>query len=107
MGSDRQLLRFGRGDRRVRRRPVLGSRRARTTWGRDPAFDQRPGPDRRRNLQRHASWRGAHPVYSAAMPSAVFGLVAIYGVLGSDPGDPLFFVGGILNRVLIALAFGW
>jgi hypothetical membrane protein len=38
---------------------------------------------------------GAHAVYSAAMPSVVFGLVVIYGVLGSDPGDPLFFVGGI------------
>jgi hypothetical membrane protein len=50
---------------------------------------------------------GAHAVYSAAMPSVVFGLVVIYGVLGSDPGDPLFFVGGILNRVLIALAFAW
>jgi hypothetical membrane protein len=50
---------------------------------------------------------GAHAVYSAAMPSVVFGLVVIYGVLGSDPGDPLFPVGGILNRVLIALAFGW
>jgi len=50
---------------------------------------------------------GAHAVYSAAMPSVVFGLVVIYGVLGSDPGDPLFPIGGILNRVLIALAFGW
>jgi hypothetical membrane protein len=50
---------------------------------------------------------GAHAVYSAAMPSVVFGLVVIYGVLGSDPGDPLFPVGGILNRVLIVLAFGW
>jgi hypothetical membrane protein len=50
---------------------------------------------------------GAHAVYAAAIPSAVFGLVVIYGVLGSDPGDPLFPVGGILNRVLIALAFGW
>ena len=50
---------------------------------------------------------GAYAVYSAAMPSVVFGLVVIYGVLGSDPGDPLFPVGGILNRVLLALAFGW
>ena len=50
---------------------------------------------------------GAHAVYSAAVPSVVFGLVVIYGVLGSDPGDPLFAVGGILNRVLISLAFGW
>jgi hypothetical membrane protein len=50
---------------------------------------------------------GAYAVYSAAMPSVVFGLVVIYGVLGSDPGDPLFPVGGILNRALLALAFGW
>ena len=42
-----------------------------------------------------------------SVPSVVFGLVVIYGVLGSDPGAPLFFVGGILNRVLIALAFAW
>ena len=57
-------------------------------------------------LQVERGW-GAHAVYSAAMPSVVFGLMVIYGVLGSDPGDPLFPVGGILNRVLIALAFGW
>ena len=57
-------------------------------------------------LKGERGW-GAHAMYSAAMPSVVFGLVVIYGVLGSDPGDPLFFVGGILNRVLIALAFGW
>lgn len=57
-------------------------------------------------LKAERGW-GAHAVYSAAMPSVVFGLVVIYGVLGSDPGDPLFPVGGILNRVLIVLAFGW
>jgi hypothetical membrane protein len=57
-------------------------------------------------LKAERGW-GAYAVYSAAMPSAVFGLVAIYVVLGSDSGDPLFFVGGILNQVLIALAFGW
>jgi hypothetical membrane protein len=56
-------------------------------------------------LKAERGW-GAHAVYSAAMPSVVFGLVVIYGVLGSDPGDPLFPVGGILNRVLIVLAFG-
>ena len=50
---------------------------------------------------------GAHAVYSAAMPSVVFGLVVVYGVLGSDPGDPLFWIGGVLNRILIALAFAW
>jgi hypothetical membrane protein len=57
-------------------------------------------------LKEERGWN-AHALYSAAMPSIVFGLVVIYGVLGSDPGDPLFFVGGILNRVLIALSSGW
>jgi hypothetical protein len=57
-------------------------------------------------LKVERGWHG-HALYSAAMPSIVFGLVVIYGVLGSDPGDPLFSVGGILNRVLIALSFGW
>jgi hypothetical membrane protein len=57
-------------------------------------------------LKQERGWN-AHALYSAAMPSVVFGLVVIYGVLGSDPGDPLFFVGGIINRVLIALSFGW
>jgi len=57
-------------------------------------------------LQAERGWN-AHALYSAAMPSVVFGLVVIYGVLGSDQRDPLFFVGGILNRVLIALSFGW
>ena len=57
-------------------------------------------------LKEERGWH-RHALYSAAMPSIVFGLVVIYGVLGSDQGDPLFFVGGILNRVLIALSFGW
>lgn len=57
-------------------------------------------------LQAERGWHGL-ALYSAAMPSVVFWLVVIYGVLGSDPDDPLFFVGGILNRVLIALSFGW
>jgi len=41
------------------------------------------------------------------MPSVVFGLVVVYGVLGSDPGDPLYGVSGLMQRALIAVAFDW
>jgi hypothetical protein len=34
-------------------------------------------------------------------------LLAGYIALGSDPGDPLYSVGGLLERALILLSFGW
>lgn len=57
-------------------------------------------------LQDERGWRG-HALYTAALPSVVFGLVVVYGVLGSDPGDPLLAVGGLIQRALLVAAFGW
>ncbi len=57
-------------------------------------------------LQEELGWR-THALYSAAMPSVVFGLVVVYGVLGTNPGDPFFAVGGLIQRALLVAAFGW
>ena len=45
--------------------------------------------------------------YSAVLPSSVFFLFAVFGVLASDPGDPFEFIAGLLQRLLLVLAFGW
>jgi hypothetical protein len=37
----------------------------------------------------------------------VFGLLFVFVAFGSDPGDPLYSVAGLLQRALIAVAFGW
>jgi hypothetical protein len=41
------------------------------------------------------------------MPLAVFALLAVFVVLGSDPGDPLYAVAGLIQPALLAVAFGW
>lgn len=51
-------------------------------------------------------WR-RHALLTATLPSAVFFLVFLYGVLGSEPDDPLAAVSGVLQRVLLLVAFGW
>ena len=53
-----------------------------------------------------AGWR-RYVLATALMPVAVFGLMFICVALASDPGDPLYSVGGLVQRVLIAVAFGW
>lgn len=45
-------------------------------------------------------------MYVAALPSLTFFLFALYGVLGSEPGAPLLFISGLLQRVLM-IAFSW
>jgi hypothetical protein len=45
--------------------------------------------------------------FTAALPSSVVFLLVVFGVLGSDPGAPLLFISGLLNRLLVAVAFGW
>jgi len=50
-------------------------------------------------------WRG-HALYSAALASSVFFLFAVVGVL-ADPGAPLAFIAGLLQRVLLIVAFSW
>jgi hypothetical protein len=57
-------------------------------------------------LVNEPGWR-RHATYTAALPSSVFLLFAVFGVLGSEPGDPLLFISGLLQRLVLALAFGW
>jgi hypothetical protein len=51
-------------------------------------------------------WR-RFATYTAALPSAVFFLFAVFGVLGSEPGAPLLFMSGLLQRLLLVTAFSW
>jgi hypothetical membrane protein len=57
-------------------------------------------------LAQESGWR-RFSTYSAALPSTVFFLFALFGVLGSDPRAPLLFVGGLLQRLLLGVAFSW
>ena len=51
-------------------------------------------------------WR-VQRVLTAATPVAVLVLIVVFVGFGSEPGDPLFAVSGLLQRLLIAVAFGW
>jgi hypothetical protein len=57
-------------------------------------------------LRKLAGWRG-HTWATALMPVVVFGLLFVLIGFGSDIGDPLYAVGGLIQRALIAVAFGW
>jgi hypothetical membrane protein len=57
-------------------------------------------------LRRQAGWR-AYARYTALMPVLVFALLAVFIIMGSDPGDPLYSIAGIIQRALLGLAFGW
>jgi hypothetical protein len=57
-------------------------------------------------LREAPGWR-RQALLIAALPSTIFFLFAVYGVLGSESGDPLFPVSGLLQRLLLAVAFGW
>jgi hypothetical membrane protein len=59
-----------------------------------------------RALRKQAGWR-MYARYTASMPVVVFGVLAVYITMGSDPGDPLFSIAGLIQRALLALAFGW
>lgn len=56
---------------------------------------------------RKATGWGRYALATALMPVAVFGLMFVFVAFASDPGDPLYSVGGLVQRVLIAVAFGW
>ena len=57
-------------------------------------------------LRRLAGWR-AHTWATALMPIVVFGLLFVLIGFGSDVGDPLYAIGGLIQRALLAVAFGW
>ena len=57
-------------------------------------------------MRKVAGWE-RYALATALMPVAVFGLMFVFVALAGDPGDPLYSVGGPVQRVLIAVAFGW
>ncbi len=58
------------------------------------------------SFRRLAGWR-AYTWFTAFMPVLVFGLLFVLIGFSSDIGDPLYAVGGLIQRLLLAVAFGW
>lgn len=50
---------------------------------------------------------GRHALASAFVPVAVLGLAFVFAAFAGDPGDPLHAVGGLVQRALLVVAFGW
>ena len=57
-------------------------------------------------MRKAAGW-GRYALATALMPVVVFGLTFVFVAFAGDPGDPLHAVGGLLQRALLAVAFGW
>jgi hypothetical protein len=57
-------------------------------------------------MRKQVGWRD-YMWATALMPVVVFGLLFVYVGFGSDAGDPLYAVSGLLQRLLLAVAFGW
>jgi hypothetical protein len=57
-------------------------------------------------LHKVAGW-GRYALATALIPVAVFGLMFVFVAFASDPGDPLYAIGGLVQRALIAVVFGW
>jgi hypothetical membrane protein len=57
-------------------------------------------------LAEDTGWR-RFATYTAALPSSMVFLLVVFGVLGTDPGAPLLFISGLLNRLLLLVAFTW
>jgi hypothetical membrane protein len=58
------------------------------------------------SFRKLTGWR-AYMWTTALLPVVVFGLLFVLVGFGSDPGDPLYAVGGLLQRLLITVGFGW
>jgi hypothetical protein len=56
-------------------------------------------------LRKVADW-GRYALATALIPVAVFGLMFVFVAFASDPRDPLYAIGGLVQRALIAVAFG-
>lgn len=57
-------------------------------------------------FRREQGW-GDLALCTALMPAAVVALLVLFIGFSTDPGDPLYGYGGLVQRVLIAVAFGW
>ena len=57
-------------------------------------------------MRKVSGW-GRHALATALMPVAVFGLMFVFVAFAGDPGDPLYAVGGLVQRTLLVVAFGW
>lgn len=58
------------------------------------------------SFRKLAGWRG-YMWATVLMPVVVFGLLFVYVGFGSDAGDPLYAVSGLVQRLLLGVAFGW
>ena len=57
-------------------------------------------------MRKAAGW-GWYALATAFVPVAVFGLTFVFVAFAGDPGDPLHAAGGLVQRALLAVAFGW
>jgi hypothetical membrane protein len=57
-------------------------------------------------MRREPGW-GGFAVLTALTATAAFGLLAVYIGFSSDPGDPFYAVGGLVERALVVVLFGW
>lgn len=58
------------------------------------------------SFRKLAGWRG-YMWATVLVPFVVFGLVFVFIGFASDIGDPLYAIGGLIQRLLLAVAFGW
>lgn len=54
-------------------------------------------------LREGGGWR----IYSIGTIVGLLGIALVFMIAGSDPGDPLYFVSGIIQIVLVAVGFAW
>jgi hypothetical membrane protein len=57
-------------------------------------------------MRREPGW-GGFAVLTALTATASFGLLAVFIGFSSDPGDPFYAVGGLVQRALVLVLFGW
>lgn len=57
-------------------------------------------------MRRVPGW-GSHALYTALTAPVVLVLLAVFIGLSSDPGDPLYAIGGLVQRAFVVVAFGW
>jgi len=58
------------------------------------------------HLGKERNWRG-FATYMAALPAFVFFLFLVFGAFGNEADDPLLFISGLLQRLLLVVAFSW
>jgi hypothetical membrane protein len=57
-------------------------------------------------MRREPGW-GGYAILTTFTATAAFGLLALFIGFSSDPGDPLYAIGGLVERALALVVFGW